>query len=314
MDRWKGPFFLLLAFSLAGTSVVSARFVSGRLGTFTITAVSLVFALAFLIPVSGRKLARQFRALDGGALLPIALQAFFGIFLFRAFLLYGLARTTTVEAGILTGATPAITALLAAVALNEAPDKGKIGGILCTVAGVALIQGFGTGSAQFTPRHLSGNALVLCAASSESAFNVLSRASALRRETRAQPALHPLVQTTLVTLVALLFCTVAAIHEAPLERLRAIGPREWLALMWYGVFVTALAFICWYAGIQRCGAFTAAAFSGMMPFMSLLLSVLILGEQAEWRQWAGGLMVVAGMALIGMRRHIGANPTRLTRG
>ena len=43
-----------------------------------------------------------------------------------------------------------------------------------------------------------------------------------------------------------------------------------------------------YTGIpvsNVCGAFTAAAFSGMMPLTSMILSVIILGEQAGWQQW-----------------------------
>ncbi|WP_242975783.1 EamA family transporter [Desulfosporosinus sp. FKB] len=42
-----------------------------------------------------------------------------GIFLFRMFLLRGLDYTSAGEAGILAGATPAITALLAMMALKE---------------------------------------------------------------------------------------------------------------------------------------------------------------------------------------------------
>jgi drug/metabolite transporter (DMT)-like permease len=87
--------------------------------------------------------------------------------------------------------------------------------------------------------------------------------------------------------------------EDPFARLGAIGQGEWFALIWYGVFVTALAFIFWYAGISRCAAITAAAFSGMMPFTALILSALILGEQVGMRQWSGGALVIAGIVMIG---------------
>jgi drug/metabolite transporter (DMT)-like permease len=299
VDKWKGPFSLFLAFSLAGTSVVASRFVAGKLGTFTITAVSLFLALLFLIPASGKRLVACLRGMTVERFLHCVLQALFGIFLFRMFFLMGLIRTSSVEAGILTGATPAITAVLATVFLKEAPDWKKVFGILCTMAGVLLIQGVLHSGARFSPDHLLGNFLVLCAAGSESAFNVLSRIAAVRSGSHEREPVHPLVQTTLVTLFALLLCVIPALFESPAQRLTAIGVREWLALLWYGLFVTALAFFFWYAGIKRCGAFTAAAFSGMMPFVSLLLSVLVLGEQAGFRQWTGGLLVVAGMVLIG---------------
>ena len=107
---------------------------------------------------------------------------------------------------------------------------------------------------------------MLCAAASESAFNIISRGfSAKAGANKKQPMLPP-VQTALVIAIAFLLCLIPALFEAPVQRLSGMGLNEWLSLVWYGVFVTALAFVFWYSGIKRCGAFTAAAFSGMMPF------------------------------------------------
>lgn len=296
----KGILYLLCAFTLAGTSVVAARFVTGSLGPFTITAVSLLFALVCLLPLGGRKLVPAVRALTPRRLIALTLQALCGIFLFRLFLLLGLARTSAAEAGILTGAAPAITALLAAVALAEPLRGGKLAGMLCTVAGVALIQGAFLPEERLALAHIGGNLLVLCAAASESAFNVLSRRFVVQISTQAQEPIHPVAQTALVTAIALVFSAVPALFEQPLARLLAIEPVQWLALAWYGAFVTALAFLCWYQGIRRCGALTAAAFSGMMPFTAMMLSALVLRESLQWHQWAGGGLVMLGMLLIAL--------------
>jgi drug/metabolite transporter (DMT)-like permease len=40
----------------------------------------------------------------------------------------------------------------------------------------------------------------------------------------------------------------------------------------------------------------------MMPFTAMLLSVLLLGEHAGLRQWAGGALVIAGIILIGISK------------
>jgi len=292
MERWKGMMSLFFAFSLAGSSVIAARFVNDKLGVFTITAVSLFFALLCLVPSGWRRLAPTVRGLSMKYWLLLALQALLGVYLFRTFLLYGLQHTSAGEAGILIGATPALTVLLAMLLLKESITRIKWPGIICTVGGIFLIQGMLEPGAPFSINHLAGNALVLCAALSESMFNIISR-------THREPV-HPVAQTTLVSAIALIFCVVPALFEHPASALSAIGWKQWLALVWYGPFVTALAFICWYAGIKRCDATTAAAFSGMMPFTALLLSVLVLGEQAGWQQWCGGLMVIFGMILIGM--------------
>ncbi len=299
MEQFKGKLCLAGAFSLAGTSVISARFVTVKLGTFTITAVSLFFALVFLVPLCRKQLVRYIRLMSLQNILFLSLQALFGIFLFRLFLLSGLHYTSTGEAGILTGATPAITALLAMAVLKEQISGKKLAGILCTMGGILIIQGVLEPGNSLSLEHIGGNMLVLCAAVCESIFNTMSRVAAVKSAADQQEPSSPIVQTTIVSAITLILCLVPAVFENPINRLAGIGPAGWMALIWYGVFVTALAFICWYAGIKRCGAFTAAAFSGMMPFASMLLSTVILGEGADYRQWLGGFLVIAGMVLIG---------------
>lgn len=300
MDRLNGKIHLILAFVLAGTSVISARFVTGKLGTFTITAASLFFALVFLVPLCGKQIVRYIKLMTFRNFLSLLLQALFGIFLFRLFLLSGLNYTSAGEAGILTGASPAISAILAVVVLREKVGGKKLAGILCTVGGIMIIQGVLEPENSILLAHFGGNMLVLCAAVSESVFNTLSRIFAINGETEREESLSPVAQTAIVSAITLLLCLIPAAFEDPVNRLAGIGLAGWTALVWYGVFVTALAFICWYAGIKRCGAFTAAAFSGAMPFTSMLLSAVILGEGTDYRQWLGGFLVIIGMILIGI--------------
>ena len=300
LEQFKGYLFLTCGFILAGTSVISARLVSGSLGAFTITAVSLFFALLVLLPLCLKKIAPTVCAMSPRDWIYVALQALFGIFLFRLLLLQGLLHTSTTEASVLTGATPAITTILAWLWLKESVRAKNIAGIVSTVVGIALIQGLLTHS--FSSAHLFGNLLVLGAAASESTFNTLSRRSVVKA--KASKAFDPIVQTTLVVMFALMFSLTPALFEQPVRALSVLSLTRWLALGWYGWLGTALAFICWYAGIKRCPAHIAAAFSGMMPLTSMVLAVAALGEPAGWHQWAGSVLVILGIVLIGIKsRH-----------
>lgn len=309
VEHLKGPFFLFCAFTLAGTSVISARFVTGQLGIFTITAVSLFIAILCLLPLCGSSPMKAIRLLGAGDWFLLFLQALFGIFLFRMFLLYGLLHTSAGEAGILTGVTPAATALLARVMLKESFNQTILAGILSTMGGILLIQGFLLPGSQFSLVHFWGNMLVICAAVSESLFNIFSRMNNLKAAASLKEALNPAMQTLLVSAMALLLCIIPSLFEDPVVAMKALDIKQGLALVWYGMFVTALAFIFWYAGIKRCTAHTAAAFSGMMPFTALILSVLVLGENAGWQQWLGGGLVMLGMFLIGAQQVKGSGLT-----
>lgn len=309
-QQWKGMLYLFGAFSLAGTSVITAYFLNGKLGSFTITAVSLLMSLLCLLPLCLKELARTVCCLSCRAWGVLFFQALLGMFLFRMFLLYGLQHTSTAEAGILTGATPAVTVILAFVLLKETINGTKLAGTLSTVLGIMVIQGIFTPGHSFSVNHLWGNVLVLCAAISESCFNLLSRIGSLRQSTSDEAAVPPVVQTTLVSAIAFVLCLIPLGFEKPNVSLAAIGLQEWLALVWYGPIVTALAFIWWYAGIQRCHVATAAAFSGMMPFTALLLSVIVLKEPAGWEPWCGGVLVMMGMILIGRNQAKGSGISR----
>jgi len=300
MQHFVGVLYLIGAFSLAGTSVIAGRFVSGALGVFTISTVSLFFALLGLIPLCGLKLWDILQSLSVHMWLKLLFQALFGIFLFRMFLLQGLVLTSTSEAGILTGATPVTTALLAWLFLREPLAKLRLLGIISTVIGILVIQGLFSTDTEFSVEHLTGNLLVLCAALCESLFNVLSRLASVKATEQPEQLLDPIVQSTLVSGIALFLCLVPALTEQPLVALSVLTIAGWGALVWYGLFVTALAFIFWYQGITRCNASVAAAFSGMMPFTSLILSVLFLGEQPGVEQWSGGLLVLVGMVFTGL--------------
>lgn len=159
--------------------------------------------------------------------------------------------------------------------LKEPVGGRKLAGILCTVGGILIIQGVLSPENSLSLEHIVGNMLVLCAAGCESAFNTLSRIFAVNAAADRKEPSSPIAQTAIVSAIAFILCLIPATFEHPLKELPGIRLTGWMALIWYGVFVTGLAFICWYSGIKQCGAFTAAAFSGMMPFTSLLLSTVI---------------------------------------
>ncbi|WP_333594111.1 DMT family transporter [Anaerospora hongkongensis] len=297
--NFTGMLYLTGAFSLAGTSVIAGSLLSGKLGVFTISAVSLLVAVVGLLPFCAANLRAVLPYLPVRRWLELFLQALFGIFLFRMFLLQGLLGTSAGEAGILTGATPAVTALLAWLLVKEPLGPVRVIGIGCTVSGIAVIQGLWYSGASFAAQHAAGNMLVLCAALSESIFNVLSRLANVRAAKEQERFLEPVAQSALVSAMAMLLCVPFALAEQAGVRLGQLQASDWAALIWYGLFVTALAFFCWYEGIKRCKASVAAAFSGMMPITALLLSVLFLGEQADAERWLGAVLVLAGMVFVG---------------
>jgi len=85
MSNLRGYLFLAAAFFLAGSSVVAARIVSGKLGVFPIAATSLFLALLILAPLCKDRLGSVMPGLGIRDWISIMLQALLGMFCFVCF-------------------------------------------------------------------------------------------------------------------------------------------------------------------------------------------------------------------------------------
>lgn len=305
--------FLALAFILAGSSVIPGKALSGLPPFFT-AAASAAIGLVVLIGPALAEAAAGRRSRAGGedrhsgramlrALPLLAAQAFFGLALFRVLILAALARTGAAEVGIATSATPAATAILAAIFLKEAIGSRKILGIALVVGGVSLLEssaGAGAAAAADAPSaaevgaRLAGLGLALGAAFSESIFNVMAK--------RIPSALGPRTTSAAVTALALAMLAIAQAASGERVDLSMLDAARIAALAYYGVFASALAYLCWYRGIKEAPASTAGAFSGFMPLSGFVLSILIFGERPGLVGAIGAVLAVGGMTLCAIVR------------
>ena len=296
MNSRSGKTYLSMAFSLAGSSVIAARFLADSLSPFTITFMSLFFAVLTVVICSGRKSARYIKQIKPAQWKILFLQAVFGIFLFRVFLTVSLGYTSAVEAGIITGSSPAITGLLAWIILREPIKRKSVLGISLTLVGILLLQGFPYNIAVLNSQHLTGNLFALGAAACESMFTTLSRKVYLNSD--EEYILPPFTQAGIVSTIALILCIIPMLIEKPMEALISLPASGWLALVWYGSIVTVVAFACMFAGAKRCDGYTIAAFTGLIPLSALVLAVLILGETVHVHQLTGCTFIVSAILLI----------------
>ncbi|MEF2229991.1 MAG: DMT family transporter [Pseudodesulfovibrio sp.] len=280
---------LTLAMVLVGSSVVAGKVMVAELPVFLASALRFVLALAILLPL--------IRWREGGlprisarSWLRLGVQSLCGSFLFTVFLLWGLTHTGPSSAGIITATTPACMGLIAWLFLGERPTRRTGTGITLSVLGVLAINLVRAGGRVSGSDPLAGNLLVLGAVAFESLFLLL-------RKTVPEP-LSPLAVSTVISFFGLLWFLPMGIVEAATTDLGAVSATGWLTVGYYGVFVTVLAYLFWFAGITRVGASTAGVFTAVMPVSALALSALVLGEPVGWPQLAGCGMVLGGIFLL----------------
>lgn len=279
---------LSLAMVLVGSSVVAGKIMVDELPVFLASALRFVLALAILIPLV--------RLREGGlprisrrSWLMMALQSLCGSFLFTVFLLYGLTLTGPASAGIITSTTPACMGLIAWLFLGDRPSWRVGLGIGLSVAGLAVIN-FVRGGNAMGINPVAGNLLVLGAVVFESLFLLI-------RKTVPEP-LSPLAVSVIISFFGLLWFLPMGIVEALRTDFAVITLTGWLVVLYYGAFVTVLAYLFWFAGITRVSPSTAGVFTAVMPVSALALSALVLGDPIGWQQFAGCACVLGGIGLI----------------
>src|SRR5207245_10845406 len=72
----------------------------------------------------------------------------------------------------------------------------------------------------------------------------------------------------------------------------------WLALSYYGLVVTVLAFVLWARGLAVVPASTASVFTAVLPLSAVLLSYAVLGEAFAWSHVLGAACVIGEIVLL----------------
>ncbi len=213
--------------------------------------------------------------------------------------LFGLRYIGAAAAGVIIGASPAITAFLSSLILADVPFRAVAAGCALSFAGVALVSGGGAESpAGSNP--VIGGLLVLLGLVSWALYSIGGR--------RVMETHSPLLvnwTTLLISLIPqlLLLPTDRKLFAAGSEPVPLSG---WLALSYLVVFATALGQQAWLYGVKGIGPSRAGIFVNLIPVSALLLSALVLGESIGPKEVIGIVLILAGVWLVNRQsaRHI----------
>jgi drug/metabolite transporter (DMT)-like permease len=275
------------AMLIVGTSVVASKIVVETMPIYTASALRFLIAAAMLLAIAAGaggipKLAPRLHLI-------LALQAAVGLVMFNVLLLLGLDLTTAITSGIITSTTPAVVALLSIPLGDRLQPAGWLG-VSLAVAGVVIVNTFGTAQAESASRPLLGAALVFLAVVGEALYAVLGKV--------ATASVKPVPMATLVTVYGLiLFAPLAAFDIGDFHP-GDVPVRAWVAIVYLAAIVTVVAFALWFYGLQHVSASTAGAFTGMIPVGTILATAVFLDEPVTSLHLAGMGVVIAGIVLV----------------
>src|SRR3954462_4342593 len=182
----------------------------------------------------------------------IFLESFLGTFLFSICMLFGIARSSALAAGVIMAAIPGVVALLSLVFLRERIAPRVAAGIVCAVAGIALVSLVKQAGAP-SSGSLVGVLLLVGAVICEASYVVIGKRLTGNVAAKRIAALVNLWGFTLVTPFGL--WQLAGFHFA------TVRPAMWGLLLFYAIAASMLTVWLWMTGLKHVAASSAGVFT-----------------------------------------------------
>jgi len=196
-------------------------------------------------------------------------------------------------AALLQSTLPAFGLIIAHYYLpRERMTLPRMAGVLLGVVGVGVI--FSNQLAVSGPRALWGSAALVLSAFCAAYANVLVKAYGLN----LQPSVLAAGQM-LFGLIPLLLIGIP-LEGNPLKF--HWTPMAWISMLYLAIVGTVVAFLLYYWLMHNMDVTKTMLIALVTPVVAVVLGMLVLKEELNWRTLVGGAMIMSGIGLIAVRR------------
>lgn len=205
-------------------------------------------------------------------------------------IVWGQSGISSSLAAILNAATPVFSVVVAGIFLKDEPiTLPKTVGVMLGFAGVAILVG---------PSAVAGSEGDLVYQLAVLGGGLAYAFAAVYARRFAAMDIHPVViaaaQLLVSTVVMLL--VLFSVEDPLVQPNPALG--IWLAILGLAVMSTAVAYVLYFKVLERAGATNILLVTLLIPVTAILLGSLLLGEQLQWRHFAGMAIIALGLSVI----------------
>jgi len=227
----------------------------------------------------------------------IGLLGVVGFGCYQVFWSTGLQSISAGDSALLIATTPVWTAVLAAATGADTLSPTRLAGALLSFAGVAVVIGSGPGFDLGVS--LIGDALTLVAALCWAIYTAFG-ANILRRHSPLKTTTWAIVAGTLflapIGIAQLVSSGQAGTIGAGLAA--GAGLAIVLAILYSGTLAAGTANVVIFHAIKLVGPTRITALQSLVPAMAVVLAAVFLGEPIRAGQVVGGVIIIAGVAIL----------------
>lgn len=280
----KNYIYAFLTVMIWGTMAAVSKMLLTDIPTMQTLAVSSILAFAFLLIVNIKngsiKKLKMYSAKD---YLIMAGLGFLGLFMYSALYYYGLERLSSQEACILNYLWPMMLVICSCIILKEKFTFTKAIAMICSFVGIVILS-MGNKAVE-NQNAVAGIISCIIAAVCYGLFSVLNKKADYNQN-----------------ISMMVIWLSVAVYSAPLglltEEWKPIAGTQWIGMIWLGVVIDAVAYLLWalaLKGVENTAKIANLAY--LTPFLSLIVSALILKEQITPQAIVALLFIVGGILL-----------------
>lgn len=217
------------------------------------------------------------------------LESFLGNFLFSICMLFGVAATSALAAGVVMSAIPAAVALLSRAVLGERIRPRVLLAIACAAAGIALLAVARNAHGAATDAPWWGYALLLGAVFCEACYVVIGK--------KLTAQVSPRRISALINLWGLALVTPLGLWQALRFDFAGVSVSTWALLAFYALAASMWSVWLWMRGLMSVPAAQAGVFAVLLPVTAALVGVFLLGERFTTGHAVAMAFALAGLLL-----------------
>jgi len=273
-----------------GSSFLWIKIAVAEIGPFTLVAFRVLFGLLGLLVVM--RWQRQSFPRDRRTILAFVFMGIVNTAIPFILISWGETKIQSSLASILNATTPLFTIVIAHFWLHdEKITLPRLAGLIVGFFGVILLV-----SRDIGPQGLQGDVIgqlaVLLAA--------ISYAIALTFSRKYLRGTKPVVQSTMILVVASgVMWVTAPMVERPFTLPQL--PVTWLALAWLGLLGLCIAYLLFFYLNNVWGPTRASLVTYVFPVVGLILGIIFLHEEVDWRLLVGSGLIVASIVIVNLK-------------
>jgi len=235
---------------------------------------------------------KGFSKLNKKDIIPIFILGFFGVMVYHLGLNYGEQFISPAAASLIIATIPVQIVILARIFLKEKISFLKTLGVLIAMSGVVVISIWGKAESTLKIEYFFGAISILIAALMGAFYTIYGK-KLLNRYTGLS-----------LTVYAMLFGSIGLIpllNISIVEQVREMSFNAWFAVIFLGVFSTVIGYLIWFIALEKKTASEISIYLYAIPVFSTIFSFLMFKEEITFMFIFGGILVIAGLAIVNSR-------------